>query len=154
MPFNPEQTENLISLLMNKDELNAKVAFEIIENNEFPADLITELFAFFKTASDKKLKQKAKALLEQHASPEVIDAMKLRYPLKGGGSTMAATEKTIKKNSNFSSKITPMSFHHDLSKMTGLETLRINISGMRNQEYYFMERFKELIPNCEVTIGY
>ncbi len=98
MAFNPEQTENLINLLMNKDELNAKLAFEIIENNEFPANLITELFAFFKTAENKKLKLKAKDLLEQHASPEVIDAMKMRYPLKGGKSTIAATEKTIKKN--------------------------------------------------------
>ncbi len=98
MAFNPEQTENLINLLMNKDELNAKLAFEIIENNEFPTSLISELFAFFKTAEDKKLKQKAKTLLEKHSSPEVIDAMKQRYPLKGGKSSMAATEKTIKKN--------------------------------------------------------
>lgn len=98
MAFKSEQTENLINLLMNKDELNAKLAFEIIENNEFPITLVSELFAFYKTAEDKTLKQKAKNLLEQHGSPEVIDAMNMRYPLKGGKSTVAATEKTIKKN--------------------------------------------------------
>ncbi len=77
-----------------------------------------------------------------------------QFPLSLTKLTHLKTLNMIRNYSNFSSKITPMSFHHDLSKMTGLETLRINISGMRNQEYYFMERFKELIPNCEVTIGY
>ncbi len=98
MSFDQEQIKNLSILLMSADESNASIAFEIIENNEFPTVLLSELFAFFKTAEDKTLKKKAKILLEKYGSYELVEACKMRLPLSRGKSSIAATEKTIKKN--------------------------------------------------------
>lgn len=98
MSFDQIQLENLSDFLMSPEEVNAKVAFEILEGIEFPPEILSELFALYKTTSDKSLKGQAQKLLEQHGSPELVDAMKLRFPLKRGKSSIAATEKTIKKN--------------------------------------------------------
>lgn len=98
MDFNEEQLENLSDLLMSPDELNAKIALEIFEQNIFPVSLLSELFAFYKTTEDKVLKGRAKLLLEKYGSKELIAVLKKRLPIKGGKSTIAATEKTIKKN--------------------------------------------------------
>ena len=98
MTLSNEQLEKLSTLLMSADEKNAQVAFEIIKNNEFPESLISEIFAFFKTTNDKTLKNQAQLLLENHGSAELIETLKMRLPLKSGKSSMAATEKTIKKN--------------------------------------------------------
>lgn len=98
MAFDKAQLENLSNLLLSPEDVNTKVAFTILENQEFPLELITEVFAIFKITSNKELKQKAKLLLETHGSQELIWAMAMRYPLKGGKSSVAATEKTIKKN--------------------------------------------------------
>lgn len=97
MTFTKEQIERLSDLLMSPEEINAKVAFEILDNNEFPSILLSELFAFYKTTEDKELKKHSQRILEQHGSNELIEAMKMRFPLKRGKS-MPATEKTIKKN--------------------------------------------------------
>lgn len=99
MSFDKEEIENLINLLMSTDESNAKLAFEIMNNKEFPVNsLLSEIFAFLKTTGDKSLKNKAKSLLEKHGSKELIEVMKMRLPLNSGKSSVAATEKTIKKN--------------------------------------------------------
>jgi len=98
MSLNKEQIENLSNLLMSKEEVNASIAFEILEANEFSSILLSDLFAFYKTAEDKSLKKRAKNLLEQKGSKELVGAMKMRFPLKRGSSSVAATEKTIKKN--------------------------------------------------------
>ena len=98
MAFDKAQLENLSNLLLSPEDVNTKVAFTILENQEFPLELITEVFAIFKITSNKEIKHKAKLLLETHGSQELIWAMAMRYPLKGGKSSVAATEKTIKKN--------------------------------------------------------
>ena len=98
MAFDKTQLEKLSTLLLSSEDLNTQVAFTILENHEFPLELITEIFAIYKTTSNKKIKQQAKLILETHGSQELKWAMAMRYPLKGGRSDMAATEKTIKKN--------------------------------------------------------
>ncbi|MFK8007104.1 MAG: leucine-rich repeat domain-containing protein [Saprospiraceae bacterium] len=98
MAFDKKEIANLSNLLLSPEDLNTQLAFSILENQEFPLELITEVFAIYKVTSNKQLKQQAKSLLETHGSQELIWAMAMRYPLKGGSSGMAATEKTIKKN--------------------------------------------------------
>jgi len=98
MAFDKTQLENLSNLLLSPEDLNTQVAFTILENQEFPLELLTEVFAIYKITRNKKLKKQAKLLLETHGSQELKWAMTMRYPLKGGKTDMAATEKTIKKN--------------------------------------------------------
>ncbi|MFK7774099.1 MAG: hypothetical protein AB8F94_18250 [Saprospiraceae bacterium] len=98
MTFDKTQLENLSNLLLSSEDVNTEVAFTILENQEFPLELITEVFAIYKVTANKELKKKAKLLLEKYGSQELIWAMAMRYPLKGGQSSVAATEKTIKKN--------------------------------------------------------
>jgi Leucine-rich repeat (LRR) protein len=98
MAFDKTQLENLSNLLLSPEDVNTQLAFTILENQELPLELITEVFAIYKITRNKKLKQQAKLLLETHGSQELKWAMAMRYPLKGGKSDMAATEKTIKKN--------------------------------------------------------
>lgn len=98
MSFEEQQLENLSNLLLSREDVNTEVAFSILENQEFPLELITEVFAIYKVTSNKELKKKAKLLLEKNGSQELIWAMAMRYPLKRGQSSVAASEKTIKKN--------------------------------------------------------
>lgn len=98
MAFDQDQLNNLSQLLLSTEDVNTQVAFEILEHQEFPLELLTEVFAIFKITKNKVLKTKAKAILETHGSEELQMAMKLKYALGSNNSDMGATEKTIKKN--------------------------------------------------------
>ncbi len=45
-------------------------------------------------------------------------------------------------------------FPNELKRLTNLKKFEIGIYKMLNHKELFMEKFKQLIPNCEVKIGY
>ncbi len=98
MSLDKEQIENLSELLLSSEDVNTNIAFEILEQHEFPLELLTEVFAIFKISKNKPIKNRAKKILETHGSDELHMAMKLKYALGSNNSDMGATEKTIKKN--------------------------------------------------------
>lgn len=99
MALDQQQIINLSELLLSPEDLNTEVAFSILDNHEFPMELITEVFAIFKISSNKSHKAKAKKLLEKYGSGEVTGVMSSKYPLtRSKKSNMAPTEKTIMKN--------------------------------------------------------
>ena len=51
-----------------------------------------------------------------------------------------------------SNNIEPGDFPSQMRNMTALRTLHVSLRGMKNNESYFRERFKKLIPHCEVVI--
>lgn len=98
--LNPKEIENLSELLLDKDDLNTKVALEILDGNPFPKELLTEIFAIYKLTENKEFKQKTAQLLKNHASESVRQLMQSRVKLKGGESfdKSSVRERTVTKN--------------------------------------------------------
>ena len=93
-----EQIEKVSQLLLSADDGNTKVAFAILENQEFPKILLTEIFSLYKITSDKKLKQRALDILNQHGSKKLKDKLESKLSLGEAKSQHMAKEKTIKEN--------------------------------------------------------
>lgn len=98
MALTKAEIENLSSLFLSVNDENTRLAFEIMDQQDLPKSLITEIFAVYKLTDDEGLRLKAQHLLEQHASSHVQNAMKWRLKLNDDGSLYGATEKTIAKN--------------------------------------------------------
>ena len=95
--LDPTEIQNLSELLLSKDNSNTKIAFEIIEQQQFPKELITEIFAVYKLTEEKEFKTKAALLLKENASQAVQKLMQSRV-------------RQIKKNNKPSYAVIPNSY--------------------------------------------
>jgi Leucine-rich repeat (LRR) protein len=98
MALSKAEIENLSNLFLSVNDENTRLAFEIMDQQDLPKNLITEIFAVYKLTEDEGLRAKAEGLLKQHASSQVQSAMNWRLKLNDDGSLYGATEKTIAKN--------------------------------------------------------
>lgn len=98
MALTKAEIENLSNLFLSVNDENTRLAFEIMDQQELPKSLITEIFAVYKLTEDEALRLQAQQLLEKHGSAQLQSAMKWRLKLNDDGSLYGATEKTIAKN--------------------------------------------------------
>ncbi len=98
MSLDKEQIAKLSVLLLSPEDSNTQIAFEILQQQGFPKELITEVFAIYKITKHPELKAKAEAILKEHGSKEVNFVMTKKYALGEGKGHMGGTEKTIMKN--------------------------------------------------------
>lgn len=98
MALTKAEIDNLSNLFLSVNDENTRLAFEIMDQEELPKNLITEIFAVYKLTTNEALRLKAQELLEKHGSSKLQNAMKWRLKLNDDGSLYGATEKTIAKN--------------------------------------------------------
>ena len=96
--LDPETIEKVSRLLLSVEDASTKVAFAILENQEFPKVLLTEVFAIYKLTDDVALKQTALEIITKHGSAAVQKQLKSKLSLGFGNVLNPPTEKTIKKN--------------------------------------------------------
>ncbi|WMX12743.1 MULTISPECIES: hypothetical protein [unclassified Aureispira] len=97
MQLTSEELKNLSSLLLSTDDNNTQIAFEILDAQNFPKELLTEAFVVFKLSENEALKRKAAEFLHQQKFNFISEIMNSDRRLIQKGQVVP-TEQTIKKN--------------------------------------------------------
>jgi len=96
-----EELEQLSNLLLNTDDQNTHLAFEMMQGKTFSEALLTELFVVCKLSDNEAFKQRAQAELER-LDPNMLQVLTLKKKLsREGKNSSGANEKTIAKNISY-----------------------------------------------------
>lgn len=72
---------NLANLLLSPDSENQTLGVELLKGGGVPQELMSELFIVYKFCRNKKTAQKARKLLVNHASRNLLKSLKMRISL-------------------------------------------------------------------------
>jgi Leucine-rich repeat (LRR) protein len=72
---------NLANLLLSPDSENQTLGVELLKGGGVPQELLSELFIVYKFCRNKKTAQKARKLLVNHASKNLLKSLKMRISL-------------------------------------------------------------------------
>lgn len=78
----PQNVENIRRLLFSNDESSLLLAFELIKSGGLPKKLMTDVFYFYQTTDNGKMRTKARNLVKKHASPQLVKNMRSRDSVK------------------------------------------------------------------------
>ena len=76
-------TDNLLSMLHSSDESNVAIALEMMDGGGVPENLLVPVLVVSKSASDAKVRAKARKLLELYAPADWLPLIKNKLLFKG-----------------------------------------------------------------------
>jgi Leucine-rich repeat (LRR) protein/BRCT domain type II-containing protein len=78
-----QMSDNVLQMLHSPDESNVAIALEMLEGGGVPTDLLVPVLVISKSASDAKIRAKARKLLELYAPADWLPLIKNKLLFKG-----------------------------------------------------------------------